>query len=472
MSTSATASVAPATARPYRGTLLVLLAATFMSVLDFFIVNVAVPSIQRDLKASAASIQFVVAGYALAYAAGLIIGGRLGDIFGRRRMFMTGMVLFTLSSAACGLAQDPGFLVGARVVQGLSGALMSPQVLSIITTTFDGEQRAKAFNVYGVVQGVSAVFGQLIGGLLIQADLFGSGWRACFLINVPIGIAALALAPRLIPESQAPGKPRLDFGGMILVTAALVAVVLPLIEGRQEGWPAWAWLLLAAALPLFAIFAVFENAYTRRGGFPLVDLGLFRERAFTAGLATQVVFYAGQASFFLLFAVYVQFGHNIGALGAGLIFVAIGAGYMATAMAARAVAMRLGRQVIALGGVLRVIGLALMLVTVSQIGTTGNIAWLLPALVIDGAGMGFAVAPLAQTVLSRLKPQHAGAASGVLTTSVWIGAALGVAVAGVIFYAHTDLARAFSDSLVYFLGVSALVVVLVQFLPKAPGGAK
>jgi len=259
------------------------------------------------------------------------------------------------------------------------------------------------------------------------------------------------------------------------VTVALLAVVLPLIEGRQQGWPAWTWVLLAAAVPLFAIFAVHQNRLRRAGGSPLIDLTLFRERAFTAGLLAQLVFWTGQASYFLVFALFVQQGRKMDALGAGLIFGAIGVGYLATSTTARLVAARLGRQVIALGGLLRVVGLTLQVVTVAAIGITGNIAWLIPALIIDGAGMGFAVAPLASTVLSRVTPSHAGSAAGVLTTGVQVGNALGVSLIGLIFYnvltrtsGPTAYPHAFNYSLLYLIGVGLALALLVQMLPARP----
>ena len=327
--------------------------------------------------------------------------------------------------------------------------------------------------------GLAAVFGQLIGGVLIQANPGGLEWRTCFLINIPIGIAALALVPKFVPESRAPGRPRLDFPGMILIALALTAIVLPLIEGRQRGWPTWSWVSLAASVVLFGFFALYESGLPGRGGSPLIDLTLFRERAFTAGLGAQLIFWTGQASYFLVFALYVQFGRGLGPLDAGLIFMAIGAGYMATSTTARFVAAKIGRQVIALGGLLRIVGLLLLILALVRIGDGGNIGWLVPGLVIDGAGQGLAVAPLATTVLSRVTPQHAGSGAGVLTTGIQVGNALGVAVVGVIFYgvlshAHgaNIYAHAVACSLIYVIFASALLVALVQLLPRTPGGAK
>lgn len=475
---------APKPTKPHRGTLLILLAGIFIAVLDFFIVNVAVPSIVRDLQASAADVQFILTGFAVAYASGLIIGGRLGDIFGRRRAYIIGVAVFTLSSTVCGIAPSAEVLIAGRVVQGLSAALLSPQVLSILGTTYEGEARARAFNAYGVSMGIAAVFGQVIGGLLIESNIFGLDWRSCFLINVPIGLVVLALTRRLVPESRAPQRPQLDLVGMVLIAVALTAVVLPLVEGREQGWPLWAWLCLGAAAVLLAMFYGYERWIKQRGGWPLIDLSLFRERAFTVGLFAQVAFYMGMAAFFLVFALYLQFGRGLDALDAGLVFVAIGAGYMATSSAARYVAARMGRQVIALGAALRLVAAVALIVIVSLIGVDGSIGWLIPALVLDGAGMGLAVAPLAATVMSRMTPQHAGVASGVLDTGIQVGNALGVAIIGVVFYgvlfqdsfqdsgALGAYGPAFVAGMAYVGAVAVVLVLLVQLLPRKTSDAE
>jgi MFS family permease len=217
----------------------VLMAGTFILVLDFFIVNVAIPSVQRDLRASPSEVEWVVAGYGLAFAVLIITGGRIGDLIGRRRAFSIGVALFGLASAACGLAPDPGVLIAARVAQGIGAAMISPNVLSLIGVLYTGRARVRAITIYGMVMGVAAACGQIIGGLVIQADVAGSAWRAIFLINVPIGAVALALVGRLVPESRAEGTSHLDLGGVSLATLALVALAFPLVQGRQFGWPVW-----------------------------------------------------------------------------------------------------------------------------------------------------------------------------------------------------------------------------------------
>jgi EmrB/QacA subfamily drug resistance transporter len=453
--------------------LLVILAGTFMSTLDFFIVNVAIPSMQRDLHAGTASIQLVIACYALGYGIFLITGGRLGDILGRRRMYMVGMALFTLASAACGLAGTAGFLIVARALQGVAAAMMGPQVLALISTAFGGSERQRAVGAYGVTMGIAAVFGQLVGGLFIRLNLFGLDWRTCFLVNLPVGLLALTLIPRMVGESRAASRPGMDFGGTALVTAALLAVVLPLIEGRQQGWPEWSWLSLAASVPLFAIFVLYESRRSRAGRSPLVDMTLFRQRAFSAGLLSQLVFWTGQASYFLILAVYLQNGRGLNALGAGMVFAAVGAGYMVTSTTVGRFARRFGRNVIALGAALRTAGLAVLIAAVHISGTSGSIVWIIPALALDGAGMGLAIAPLASTVLSRITHQHAGAASGVLTTAIQVGNAVGVALIGIVFYAALTngtgavaFTQAFTSGLIFLIGVGIVLAVTVQFLPQ------
>jgi EmrB/QacA subfamily drug resistance transporter len=456
-----------------RATLPVILAGVFMAALDFFIVNVAIPSTQQDLRASTTAIEWIVAGYGLAYGVGLTTAGRLGDPYGRRRMFRLGLVAFTLASLACGLAPSPGTLIAARVAQGVAAAIMTPQVLAIVRTTYAGARQARAFSAYGLTMGVAAVSGQLIGGLLIQADLLGLGWRACFLINVPVGAVAVALVRRVVPESRAAGPVRLDPVGMAVLTTALVAVILPLVQGREQGWPAWTWLSFAGAAVLFVAFGANQRRRAAGGKAPLVHPALFRERAFTVGLATQLVFWLGQASFFLVLALYVQQGRGLSALQAGLLFTAIGSGYLVTSTTAHRLTARLGRQTIALGVVTMAAGLGLLAVAVAYGGTGRNVLWLAPALVIDGLGMGMAVAPLAATILSRVAPQHAGAAGGVLATAQQVGNALGVAVIGIVFYAALgdgagrSYPAAFSHSIGYLIAVEITLAILVQLLPRA-----
>jgi EmrB/QacA subfamily drug resistance transporter len=296
----------------------VVLTAAFMVLLDISIVNVAIPSIQRNLGASFGQIQLVLAGYQLAYAVVLITGGRLGDIYGRKRLFMTGMTGFVLASAACGFARSPDMLVISRVVQGFVAALMFPQVLSTIQVVFPPRERAAAFGVFGAVIGMATIAGPLVGGLLIGTATDTDRWRWIFLVNLPIGIAALSLAWFLLRESRAPKAHRLDPVGVLLASAGLGLLTYPLVEGRDQGWPAWSFAMLVASIPVLVLFVLYERVKTRRDGSPLVELSMFRDRAFMTGTALSAFFFSAIPAFFLIFSITLQIGLGYTPLRAGL----------------------------------------------------------------------------------------------------------------------------------------------------------
>lgn len=442
--------------------LLVVLLGTFMTFLDFFIVNIAVPSIQADFHAGSAALQLVVAGYGIAFAVGMISGGRLGDLYGRRRMFTVGLVLFTVTSAGCGLAPDATWLVTARVLQGAAGALLTPQVLAILGTLYTGARRAKAFAAYGFAMGIAGVLGQLVGGALIDADVAGSGWRAIFLINVPVGLLALTLVPGYVPESRGQ-RSRLDVVGAELVSAALVALVLPLVEGRQHGWPAWTWLSMAASPMLFAVFVAHQRRRRATCRAPMVDVAMFRHRSFAVGSAVGLTFGLVPASFFFVLALYLQDGRGFSPLFSGVVFSAVGVGYFEAMFVANALAARLGRQVLAVGAVAVASG---CLAIAEAAGAASSVA-LTPGLALTGFGIGLVLVPLSATALRDVPVDHAGAAAGVLTTSQQVGAALGVAVIGVVFFdALGSVQHAFTVSLVVLAALTALTAALAQALPR------
>ena len=448
----------------------VLLTGTFMVVLDFFIVNVALPSMQRELHAGTGAIEWVVAGFALTSAVFLITAARLGDRLGRRRMFSIGLGVFTLASAACGAAGTPTVLVAARLAQGVGAALVMPSVLSIINVTYRGEDLPRALGIYGLVMGLAAACGQLIGGGLIQANIAGSGWRACFLINVPVGIAALALAPRFVPESRSERRPRLDVLGTLLLTAGLIAVVLPLVQGRQHGWPAWTWISFGVAPLLLLGFVAGQRRLARRGGDPLLPPAMFRDRSFTAGLMTQLAFWCGQASFFLVLALYLQQGRGLSALDAGLVFTIMAVAYVAASAQAPALLMRYGRRLLTIGALVLASGHGLLLAAVAHIGVGGSIVELMPGLALIGAGMGLVLVPLTTTILSSVDTRYAGGASGAVTTVQNVGGALGVAITGVIFFGalHGGYAHALELSLAELGALLLGVAALTRLLPATP----
>jgi EmrB/QacA subfamily drug resistance transporter len=451
--------------------LAVILCGTFVYVVDFFVVNVALPSIQDSLGASPAAIEWVVAGYGLTSAAFLVTGGRLGDIYGRRRLFCVGIAAFTATSALCAAAPDAGFLVAARLAQGVGAAIMAPNVLSILGTTYTGPARVKAISIYGMVMGIAAVGGQLLGGLLIAANLAGLGWRVIFWINVPIGIAAFVLARRLVPESRAAvgstGPGRLDLRGATLFTAALVAIILPLLDGREQGWPAWSWACLAAGPVLLAVFAAHLRAKARSGGQPLLDPAIFAVRAFRAGLTCQVLFWCQQAASYLLLALYLQEGRGLSPIKAGGVFAVLAAGYLATSLRAPALTMRFGRRVVATGALVAGLGDLLLVLAVLSNGG-GPVAVLFPGLFLLGAGQGLCITPLTTTVLSHADASRAGSVSGALSTAQQVGNAIGVAVSGVIFYGLLGDGRGYdaayrwstAEMAVLLAGVAALTFII------------
>ena len=454
--------------RPSRIALLVMLSGTFMAVLDFFIVNVAIPSIQLELNASSGALQLVVIGYGLANAAALITGGRLGDIHGRRRMFMIGIGLFTLASAACGLAPSAEWLIAARVAQGVASALLQPQVLAMLGNLYSGAERQRAFAAYGLTLGLAAAGGQLIGGLLIDADLGGLGWRTCFLINLPIGALALLLSRRVLPAMRGQPTSRLDLPGTALIAIALTAAVFPLAQGREQGWPLWSLVCLGIALPLLALFWRYQRGLAARGGQPLVAPALMAHRPFVLGLLVTLAFYASNASFYFVLALYLQQGLGLAPLASGLVFTTLAVGFFATSMASPWFARRLGRHAIFAGALVLAFGHALSYLALPHL-STASVFWMLPVLMIQGCGLGMVMAPLVATVLAGLPPQHAGVASGVMATMQQVGNALGVALIGILYYGvepHTAV-HAFGASLVYLFVLAIAVALLYRRFSSA-----
>lgn len=456
-----------------------MLVGTFMAALDVFIVNVALPSISSNLGAGPSELEWVVAGYALPYGVALVTGARLGDRFGRRGFFLWGIAIFTLASAACGFAPSPGVLIVSRVIQGLAAAMLSPQVIASLTAVYTGRARARAVDAYAFTLGIAAVLGQLIGGALVRLDIADSSWRACFLVNIPVGAAVILAGRRyLVPIPTHPN--RFDPAGTGLLGAGLVLLVLPLVEGHSQGWPAWTWVCLAACPVFLALFVVYERRFAARGGAPLIDMALFRERAFSAGVASQLAFWIGQGAFFFVLALFCQEGLDLSPLQSGLLFLPLGVGYMVTSTTSRRFVARFGKQVPAAGAVVMIIALIGMIV--SEPHVSGSRPWLLALpLFVDGLGMGLILGPLANTVMAGVEPRHLGAASGVFNTGLQVGTASGVALVGIVFYAnltaHTvaDAHRhAFVHVLPYLIGVAVLVAVLVQLLPgrKTPAAGR
>ena len=445
----------------------VLLTGTCLIVLDFFIVNVAMPSLQRDLHAGASTVEWVVAGYGLTFAGFLLAAGRLGDRFGRRRMFATGIGLFTATSLVCGLAPTPATLVAARLGQGVAGAMIAPTVLALIGILYDGADRARAIGLYATVMGVAAAGGQLVGGILLRLDLAGLGWRSVFLINVPIGLAALAFVRGCLPAARGTGRAKVDVIGLLLATAALTALVFPLIDGRAHGWPLWSLVLLGLAPVLGVDFLWWQRRLARRGGAPTVDPSWFRERSFSVGLLTQLGFWSGQASYFLVLALYLQFGRGLSALESGLVFSILAAAYLLGSIEAPRLVRRFGRAVIVTGAVSLAGGHVCVLLAVAY--GHGSTLAMTPGLLLAGAGMGLCLAPITTIVLSTVDPARAGVVGGLLSTTQQVGNAIGVAVIGVVFFgglAH-GYGHAFEISTAVLAGLLGAVAMSARCLPRA-----
>ncbi|MBM4830275.1 MFS transporter [Actinospica acidiphila] len=460
--------------------LAIVMTAAFMDLVDVTIVNIAVPSIQRDEGATFSQIQWITAGYALAFAAGLVTGGRLGDIHGRKRVFLVGIGGFTVASALCGLAVNPEMLVASRILQGAMAALMVPQVLSIVHATFPAHERGKVFGLFGAIVGLGAVSGPLLGALLTEGNLFGLEWRPIFLINLPVGVAALVLGSRFITESKAPRALKLDLPGVALVTLALLMLLYPLTRGRELGWPVWGYVSMAGALVVFAALVAYERAKGARDDSPLIELSLFRVKSFAAGIAVQTVFGVGLGIFFLVWTLYMQIGLGWSALRAGLTGVPFSVAVsVAAGVSVQQLVPRFGRKVLQAGALVMMAGVLIYLVEADRYGL-GITSWQMALpLAVMGVGMGLVVAPLTDAVLSEVPREHAGSASGLINTVQQMGNALGLGLVSVVFFgvideklAPAEVGPAFVDGFTHALGWVAAVlgaIFLLMFaLPKRP----
>lgn len=414
--------------------LAVILAAAFLVALDFFVVNVSIPSIRANLHATFGEIQLVIASYGLTYSVLLISGGRLGDIYGRKKMFMWGVTAFTAASMLCGFAPSPVFLIAARVLQGVSASLLFPQVLAIMQVTFPQSERAKAFGLFGTIIGTSSFSGNVLGGLLVSANVFGLSWRPIFLINLPVGLLTVLAAAKWVHETRSPKARRLDVGGVAILTIALTLLLYPLIQGREAGWPAWAFVSLAAFLPMMFVFVRYEKRVMARGGSPLVELDLFEDRAFVIGLFSGVCFFGGAAAFFLVSTVFLQNGLGYSPREAGLTFAWFAIAFLGSSLASVRIQPKLGSRIINLGAAMMITGLVSLLTITAWRGASLGGLELAPALLIYGTGQGFVMPTLVSTILINIKGHDAGSASGVLSTVQQASFATGVAVIGTVFF--------------------------------------
>jgi len=412
-----------------------VLGAAFMLLADTSIVNVALPSIQRELGASVPDVQLTVAGYVVAYAVMLVTGGRLGDLWGRRRMFIIGAVSFTLASLASGLAQNPAELIASRVWQGLSASLLYPQVIATLHIVIAPERRGRAFALLGAVVSCATIAGPIIAGLLIAANVAGTEWRPIFLINVPVGIVLIALAPRLVPANRGL-RLRLDYAGSLIVIMLLVALLVPLTIGRDRGWPLWGWLLLACTPVLLAVFLWLESALERQGNSPLLRPGLWADPVFRLGLALYLVYSSGVIPFFLYYSITLQYGLGYSSLATATVMAPYAVGVTITSLrSARIVSSFTAPRTILAGCIICAAGSALMIATIGGDSSGGYLGLIMaPSMFITGFGLGLVIGPLLNFVLTGVHYNDSGAVSGLLSTAQQIGASLGVAVIGLAFF--------------------------------------
>ncbi|GAA4235918.1 EmrB/QacA subfamily drug resistance transporter [Streptosporangium album] len=420
-------------AAPYKWrwpALFVILAGSVMELLDATVTSIAGPTMQADLGGGTSMIQWLGVAYTLAMTAGLLTGGRLGDIVGRKRMFLIGATGFVVGSLLCAVAVSPETVIAARVVQGLFGAAMVPQGLGMMKEMFPPKELQSAFAAFGPIMGLSAIGGPILAGWLVDADFFGTGWRMIFLINLPLGLVTVAAAMRFLPATRRSGAVRLDLPGALLASLGSLLIVFPLVQGREHGWPAWTFVMMAASVAVFAFFGWYESRRSRRGGDPLIAPSLFRKRAFIGGMFVGTIYFSAFTGFGLVFNLYTQLGLGYTPLKAGLAGVPLSAG-MIVGMGVMQAVKRHGRKVLLAGAVIMAAGVVALLLLLGP--ETGP--WrLAPALLVTGLGSGLVMGPYFQIALSGVDPHETGSASGTLTALQQLGAALGVALLGTVFF--------------------------------------
>lgn len=451
----------------------VLLTGALLPVLDFNIINLALPAIRQDLHATSSQIQFVISAYAAVYAVFLITGGRLGDRLGRKRMFTAGIAGFTLASVLCGLAWSAQALIAGRVLQGLTATIMAPQVLASIRVLFPREEQGVALGLYGATFGLAGALGPILGGVLVAMQPFGLPWQAIFLINVPIGLAALAGSMLFLPETKAAHVSRLDGGGVILLSVALGSLVYPLVEGRETGWPPHLLALLGFFPLALGAFVAFERRLTMRGGAALVDLSLFTRRGFSIGVGMALLYYMLSA-FYLTVSTYLQSGLGLSPLAASLRIAPFGGGFFVASFASARLVRGLGGRALTLGFAVQVLGF----VTVIAAALASMPPLFEVGLTVAGMGLGIITPSVIGVVISDVDHRHAGLASGIVISTFQIGAALGIAVIGGVFFSTLGQghgALAYAHAFATALGCNVALLILAGFLslwlprPEQPG---
>jgi EmrB/QacA subfamily drug resistance transporter len=458
--------------------LFVLLIANFMNLIDVTIVNVALPSMRTGLGATDSQIEWVIAAYIMAFALGLLPFGRLGDILGRTKLFLWGVAAFTTASALCGMSPNIEFLIAARVIQGLAGAMMTPQVLAIATVTFPPEERGQAFSLFGLSAGLASVCGPILGGMLISGNLFGLDWQPIFLVNVPIGIAAVVAGWFLIP--RLPGHPTLknDYVGIVLFGLGIVAVVFPIVEGRAYGWPLWTFGMIAAGFVLLVLFVLWTRARAAADKPQLLNYDLITNKQFMFGAFVTTVFASGIPGMFMVISLLLQGGFDFTPLESGLTNTPFSVGVLVASLIAGRFGSTYLRSRLAVSGGMLVIGIGWLHFYIASVGDSIDHWQFLLPLLIAGIGLGLGFSALFQLVLANVPPRDAGAGSGSLQAFQQVGGALGVALIGQIFFSnlgntfatgasqHAAFSSASSLALWYVICSSGLLLLLVPLFKR------
>jgi EmrB/QacA subfamily drug resistance transporter len=454
--------------------LTIMLIGPFLGIIDSFIANIGIPSIQVSLGASFSEIEFVIAGYGLTYTVCVVTGGRLGDIFGRKLTFISGMAGFTLTSLLCGLAPTAGWLIFWRLLQGCAAAVMFPQALSFIQVNFTGSSKRLAFSFYGAMMGFGAIVGQLLGGFLIHANLLGLEWRPIFLINLPIGLATMIAATFILQESRAENAPKLDLGGVGILTVGLGLFSYPFTEGQEHGWPMWAWVCLAASLPVLWAFYLYERRLSDKNLSPLIDPRLFKDRGFAVGLVIMCIYFAGHTSMLLVLSLYLQFSLGLDPMDAGFSFVPLSGAFLIGSTFSGKLQGYLGRGSLHLGVVVLAIGIASLALQAKAVPDHLTFSFLATCF-LYGIGRGIVTSPLYNTVLGNIPTRDAGAASGAASTMQSLAGSIGVAVIGAVVFSvipkqgatPTDYAHGFVVSSAVNMGMLLIAGLLIFFIPKS-----
>jgi EmrB/QacA subfamily drug resistance transporter len=452
--------------------LAVVLAAECMDLIDSTVVNVAAPEIARHFHATSTSLQWIVGGYPLAIAVNLILGGRLGDLFGRKRMLIIGAIGFVVASFLCGFSPTTGFLIAARLVQGTFAAMMMPQGFGILREVFAANEQQKAFAVFGPVIGFSAALGPIIGGSLIKWNLWGAGWRLIFFVNVPLGLAAIVAAIRLLPPSKSNRSTRLDLVGTALVSTFAVLVVYPLIQGREDNWSWWTYASMVTGVVVIGIFALYQRHQVRTGRSPLVVPSIFNHRGYSAGMGFAFLFFAGLGGTLLCTTLFLQIGQGFSPIHAAVCTVPLSIGLIIGAgLSGGVLGPKYGRLTLQGGIVVATVGWLLLLTALRGHSTVGFVDFL-PGLLVAGAGLGLVVAPMFDIILASVTDEEAGSASGVLSASQQLATSIGVAVLGTIFF-DTALNGNFHLAFSHCLWVQVFTMIgLLLLSPLMPPHAR